>query len=319
VLTLLFVPESRAPHARKLDPVGQLIIIVLLVSLTYAIIEGPSSGWGSAKIVGFFALAAAALAALIIYEPRRDEPLLDLRFFRSAPFSGATVIAVSAFAALSGFLFINTLYLQDVRRYTPLHAGLYMLPMAVMTVIFAPLSGRIVGARGTRLPLTVAGVAITVSALMLTRLTATTSMDWVIAAYVIFGLGFGMVNAPITNTAVSGMPRSQAGVAAGIASTSRQVGGSLGVAVVGSAVLSALAGPLRLGFADASHAGWWIIAGCGVAVLLVGLLTSGRWARATAERTASRLMPAASRVPVTAPGAGPGPEEADQDLSPTRT
>jgi hypothetical protein len=89
--------------------------------------------------------------------------------------------------------------------------------------------------------------------------------------------------------------------------------------VVGSAVLSALAGPLRLGFADASHAGWWIIAGCGVAVLLVGLLTSGRWARATAERTASRLMPAASRVPVTAPGAGPGPEEADQDLSPTRT
>jgi Na+/melibiose symporter-like transporter len=154
---------------------------------------------------------------------------------------------------------------------------------------------------------------------MLTRLTATTSMDWVIAAYVIFGLGFGMVNAPITNTAVSGMPRSQAGVAAGIASTSRQVGGSLGVAVVGSAVLSALAGPLRLGFADASHAGWWIIAGCGVAVLLVGLLTSGRWARATAERTASRLMPAASRVPVTAPGAGPGPEEADQDLSPTRT
>ena len=300
VLTLLFVPESRALHARKLDPVGQLIIIVALASLTYAIIEGPSSGWSSAKIVGFFALAVAALIALIVYEPRRDEPLLDLRFFRSAPFSGATVIAVSAFAALSGFLFINTLYLQDVRGYSPLHAGVYMLPMAVMTVVFAPLSGRIVGARGTRLPLIVAGVAITVSAVMLTRLTSSTSMDWLIGAYVIFGLGFGLVNAPITNTAVSGMPRSQAGVAAGIASTSRQVGGSLGVAVVGSAVLSALAGSFRTGFADASHVGWWIIAGCGAAVLLVGLLTSGQWARGTAERTASRLMPTGAKVPVSA-------------------
>jgi MFS family permease len=175
-----------------------------------------------------------------------------------------------------------------------------MLPMAVMTVVFAPLSGRIVGARGTRLPLIVAGVAITVSAVMLTRLTSSTSMDWLIGAYVIFGLGFGLVNAPITNTAVSGMPRSQAGVAAGIASTSRQVGGSLGVAVVGSAVLSALAGSFRTGFADASHVGWWIIAGCGAAVLLVGLLTSGQWARGTAERTASRLMPTGAKVPVSA-------------------
>jgi len=302
VLTGLFVPESRAARARRLDPVGQLIIIVLLASLTYAIIEGPGAGWGSAKIIGCFSLAAAALVALLSYEPRREEPLLDLRFFRSAPFAGATVIAVSAFAALAGFLFMSTLYLQDVRGYSPLHAGLYMLPMAMMTVVFAPLSGRIVGARGTRLPLTVAGIAITASGLMLTRLTAGTSLGWLIAAYVIFGLGFGMVNAPITNTAVSGMPRSQAGVAAAIASTSRQVGGSLGVAVVGSAVLSAMVGPLPSGFAQASHVGWWIVTGCGAGVLLVGMLTSGRWARGTAERTASRLMPAtAAMVPATAP------------------
>jgi EmrB/QacA subfamily drug resistance transporter len=298
VLTALFVPESKAAHARKVDPVGQLLIIVLLASLTYAIIEGPSSGWTSAKTLGVFALGAAALVSIIGYEPRRDEPLLDLRFFRSAPFSGATVIAISAFAALGGFLFLNTLYLQDVRGYSPLHAGLYMLPMAAMTVVFAPLSGRIVGARGTRLPLLVAGIAITASGVMLTRLTSGTSMSWLILAYVVFGIGFGLVNAPITNTAVSGMPRSQAGVAAGIASTSRQVGGALGVAVVGSAVLSALAGPFRTGFADASHVGWWIITGCGAAVLLVGMLTSGRWARGTAQRTADRLMPTAAKVPV---------------------
>jgi MFS family permease len=298
VLTALFVPESRAPRGRKVDPVGQLLVITLLAAVTYAIIEGPGSGWSSARILGFFGLAGAALIGLVSYEPRRPEPLIDLRFFRSAPFAGATAIAISAFAGLGGFLFLNTLYLQDVRHYPPLHAGLITLPMAALIVVSAPLSGRIVGARGTRLPLITAGVAITASAIMLTSLTAVTSMTWLIASYMVFGLGFGLVNAPITNTAVSGMPRSQAGVAAGIASTSRQVGSVLGVAVVGSVVLSALHGPFRLGFPDASHAGWWIVAGCGVAVLLLGIVTSGRWANGTAARTAGRLMPTSVEVPV---------------------
>jgi hypothetical protein len=107
-----------------------------------------------------------------------------------------------------------------------------------------------------------------------------------------------MVNPAITNTAVSSMPPSQAGVAAAIASTSRQVGTALGVAVMGSAVLSALHGPLRLGFAGASHVGWWIIAGCGAAVLLLAIITTGRWAKATAERAASRTAPGSPKVPV---------------------
>jgi len=301
LLTALFVPESRAPRARRVDPVGQLLIIAALASLTYAIIEGPGSGWASATILGCFGLAAVALIGLAVYEPRRDEPLLDLRFFRSVPFSGATVIAVCAFAALGGFLFLNTLYLQEVRGYSALHAGLYTLPMAAMTVLLAPLSGRIVAARGPRLPIVVAGIATTAAAMMLTRLSRDTSFGYLILAYVIFGVGSGLVNAPITNTAVSGMPRSQAGVAAGIASTSRQIGTALGVAVAGSAALSALHGPFRLGFAGASHVGWWIIAGCGAVVLLLGLVTSGRWARGTAERTADLLMPSASKVPVSAP------------------
>jgi EmrB/QacA subfamily drug resistance transporter len=291
VLTALFVPESRAQRARRLDPVGQLLVIVALAALTYAIIEGPRLHWGSATILGLFGLAAAALIGLALYEPRRDEPLIDLRFFRSAPFSGATVIAVSAFAALGGFLFLNTLYLQDVRGYSALHAGLLTLPMAATTAIFAPLSGRIVGARGARLPLIVAGAATTISAIMLLRLTSTTPVSWLILAYLVFGAGFGLVNAPITNTAVSGMPRSQAGVAAAIASTSRQVGTALGVAIVGSAVLSALTGQFRLGFAAASHVGWLIIAGCGAAVLAVGAISTGKWARGTAQRTADLLMP----------------------------
>jgi EmrB/QacA subfamily drug resistance transporter len=292
VLTALFVPESRAAHAPRPDPVGQVLVITGLASLTYAIIEGPGSGWASAKVVGCFALAAAAFAGLIAYEPRRSEPLLDLRFFRSVPFSGATVIAVCAFAALGGFLFLNTLYLQDVRGYSALHAGLLLLPMAAMILMFAPLSGRVVAARGTRLPTVAAGIAIAASGSMLTRLARTTPPSYLVLAYLAFGIGCGLVNPAITNCAVSGMPRSRAGVAAAIASTSRQVGSALGVAVMGSVVLSALHGALRLGFADASHAGWWIVAGCGAGVALLGIVTTGRWARATAERTSGILMPA---------------------------
>ena len=301
VLTALFVPESRAPHARRVDPVGQVLVIITLAAVVYGIIEGPSRGWTSPEILLCFGAAAAAVAGLIAVESHRREPLIDLRFFRSAPFSGATLIAVSAFAALGGFLLLNTLYLQEVRGYSALLAGLYTVPMAAMTIICAPLSGRIVAARGPRLPLIVSGPCIAIGGLMLTRLTATTSVAWLVGSYVIFGIGLGLVNAPITNTAVSGMPLSQAGVAAAIASTSRQVGQSLGVAIIGSAVVSALAGSVHSGFATASHAGWWIVAGCGVLVLALGLLTSGAWARGTARRNAELLMPETPKVAVRTP------------------
>jgi EmrB/QacA subfamily drug resistance transporter len=300
VLTGLFVPESRAPRPRRIDPVGQLLVAVVLGALTYAIIEGPSSGWASAKIILFFALSGVALAALLWYEPRRAEPVIDLRFFSSAPFAGATLTAISAFAALGGFLFVNTLYLQDARGLSALHAGLYTLPMAGMTVIFGPLSGRIVASRGARLPLLVAGAAIAAGCTALTGLTNATSASWLFLAYVIFGMGFGLVNAPITNAAVSGMPVAQAGVAAGLASASRQVGQSLGVAVVGSLVTSGLHGSMRAGFAAASHVGWWVLAGCGAVVFCLGVITTSRWALRTAATTAARLQPEQARTPVRA-------------------
>jgi EmrB/QacA subfamily drug resistance transporter len=288
-LTALFVPESRAPHPRRIDPVGQALVIAGLASLTYAIIEGGSRGWLSTEIVGLFAFAFVCLAALVRYELRRREPLLDMRFFASAPFAGASAIAVCAFASLGGFLFLNTLYLQDVRGLSPLHAGLYMLPMAGMTLVFGPLSGRLVGRRGARPSLLVSGIALTASGLMLTQLTATTSYAYLLAAYVIFGLGFGLVNPPITNTAVSGMPPSQAGVAAAVASTSRQVGQTLGVAVVGAVAAGSISHALGPGFATATHPGWWIITALGVMVLALGVLTTTPWAYATARATAERF------------------------------
>ncbi|MFD8543999.1 MFS transporter [Streptomyces sp. NPDC059649] len=286
-LTLRYVPESRAPKPRRVDPVGQLLVIALLGSLTYAIIEAPDAGWASPEILGFVLVALVSLAALIGYERRRREPLIDLRFFHSVPFSGATVVAVSAFAALGGFLFINTLYLQNVRGLSALEAGLYMLPMAGMTLFCAPLSGRLVGGRGPRLPLLLAGTTMAASGLLFAACDAQ-STNWLLfPGYVLFGIGFGLVNAPITNTAVSGMPRAQAGVAAAVASTSRQVGQSLGVAVIGAVLASgAHAAATADEFIAAGRPAWWIIAGCGAAVLLLGALTTGRWAKATARHTA---------------------------------
>ncbi|GGV57871.1 MFS transporter [Streptomyces griseoloalbus] len=300
LLTWRFVPESRAPKARRPDPVGQLLVIALFGSLTYAIIEAPHAALP--VIAPCAAVALVALLALLMYEPRRREPLIDLRFFRSAPFSGATVIAMSAFAALGGFLFLSTLYLQNVRGLSALDAGLGMLPMAVPTFVCAPLSGRVVGSRGPRLPLLIAGAAMTASGLLFALFEAETSNVTLFVGYVLFGIGFGFVNAPITNTAVSGMPTAQAGVASAVASTSRQLGQALGVAVIG-AVLAAGVGSSSYAdaFVPAARPGWWILAACGLAVLLVGALTSGRWARGTAERTAERLESAEIRQPA---GAG---------------
>jgi EmrB/QacA subfamily drug resistance transporter len=288
-LTARFVPESRADRPRRIDPAGQLLVIGALASLTYAIIEGRSAGWGSPAILALFAFSAVSFAWLVRYELRRAEPLLEIRFFRSAPFSGASAIAICLFAAIGGFLFLNTLYLQDVRGLSPLHAGLYTLPMAGMMFIFAPISGRVVGRHGARPPLLAGGAAVLVSALMLTRLAPGTSTAYLIAAYLIFGFGSGVVNPPITNTAVSGMPPAQAGVAAAVASTSRQVGMTLGVAVVGAVAGGVVTGALGKGFAAASHPGWWIVAAMGLAVFALGLASTTAWAHRTAREAAERF------------------------------
>jgi EmrB/QacA subfamily drug resistance transporter len=300
LFTALFVPESKAARARRPDPIGQVLIIAMLGSLTYGIIEGPSYGWDSARILAFFAVTVIAVVAFLVYEPRREEPLIDLRFFRSLPFSGATLTAVSAMSALGGFLFLITLYLQDVRGYRPLFAGLFLLPMAAAMAVGAPLAGRMLARSGARKPLLIAGGGITAGGLLLTQLTNSSAPGYLVIAFLVFGIGMGFVNAPITNSAVSGMPRSQAGVASGIASTSRQVGSSVGVAVMGSILAANLHGPMAAGFASATRPGWWIVAAAGVVVIALALITTSRRGKASAERGATLVAKAEERIPVPA-------------------
>jgi EmrB/QacA subfamily drug resistance transporter len=266
-LTALFVPDSKAPKSRRADPVGQILLIVMLGSLAYAIIEGPTHGWYSPEIFGFFALSVAALAVLLGYEPRRAEPMIDLRFFRSVPFAGANLSAVCAIAAMAGFLFLSTLYLQDVRGLSALQAGLTILPMPVVMALCAPLAGRMVAKHGPRVPLVIAGAALTLSSAALSQLTGSTGHVYLIVSY-------GM----------SGVPKTQAGMASGMNSSSRQLGQSLGVAIVGSVLAASMRGSIRADFVQASHAGWWILACCGYVVLLLGLVCTTAWAKATAAR-----------------------------------
>jgi EmrB/QacA subfamily drug resistance transporter len=292
-LTLRFIPESRAPSPRRFDPVGQALVIVLLATLTYGIIEAPSRGWSSPVILAAFAASGAALVALLLYEPRREDPLVDLRFFRSIPFASSMAISVAAFAAFGGFLFLNTLYLQEVRGLSPVQAGLATVPMAVMTVLAAPLSGRMVGRRGPRLPLVISGLCLVTACAMLTGIEPATPVAWLFAAYVIFGLGFGFVNAPITNAAVSGMPRAQAGVASAIATTSRQFGQTLGVAVVGAIVASHVGASASADLSSTSSPAWWTLTACAAVVLLFGFLATMSRAIESARRTAAELNPEA--------------------------
>jgi EmrB/QacA subfamily drug resistance transporter len=293
VLALRFVPESRAARPRRFDPVGQALVIVLLSTLTFAIIEASSLGWSSGVILAALATAGSALLVLLRYEPRRADPLVDLRFFRSVPFASAIGSAVAAFAAFGGFLFLNTLYLQEVRDLSPVHAGLATVPMALMMVVVSPLSGRLVGRRGPRLPLVLAGGCLVTSCAMLTGLGPDTPLAWLLAAYVVFGVGMGFVNAPITNAAVSGMPRAQAGVAAALASTSRQFGQTLGVAVVGAIAASGASGVAHAGLSSGRPAAWWTLSGCGAVVLVLAFVATSHRARSSARRTAVALNPEA--------------------------
>jgi predicted MFS family arabinose efflux permease len=259
-------------------------VIVLLGGLTAGIIEGARRGWGSAPIVALFVVAGIAAIVLVVVESRRTEPLIDLRYFRSVPFSGAALIGVCAVATTGGFLFLDTLYLQDVRGFSALRAGLLTIPLAAMLGLFSLISGRLVARRGPRLSLIVSGGLITVSTALLIGLSTHTPVWYLIVAHLVYGTGAGLVSAPISNTALSGMPRDQAGVAGAIASTCRQVGAAIGVAVTG-AIIAAGTG----GFVHASHAAAVVLAGCGVVVMLFGAVSTGRWALATAERNGARL------------------------------
>jgi EmrB/QacA subfamily drug resistance transporter len=275
-----YVPESRAPHPRRVDVPGQLLMIATLGTLTYAVIQGPAYGWASAPIMALFAVAAAALIAFVAVERRRAEPLLDPRFFRSPPFTGASVIAVLSFVVLAGFLFVIMLYLQQARGLSPLRAGLSLLPATAVMAAAAPVAGHLTGRRGPLIPLAASGILMAAGSLLLLGLSPGTSYLRLAVAFAVLGAGLGLVNPPITNAGVSGMPPEQAGVASAVISSTRQLGNVLGVAVLGAMLTSGYHARLGAGLpraaalSGATDAPWLLAAACGILVAVTGIVTT---------------------------------------------
>lgn len=265
VLSAVFVPESRSPRPRRLDLPGQVLLIAAIGLWVGVLIEGPRIGWSSPLALAGYACAVTVTAAFGWTEVRRRDPLMEPGLFRSLQFSGAALGAVAVFVALNVTLLLNTLYLQQARGWTPLAAGASVLPLAAGATVCAPLSGWLVGRFGARPPLLLAGGFLTVGGLCLVGLDPHTSVPLLLTAYLLIGTGVGFANAPLTNTAVSGLPPAQAGVAGAITSTARQFGAALGIALAGALVT----GVAPAALAHATRPGWLLTAACGLLLLLV--------------------------------------------------
>jgi EmrB/QacA subfamily drug resistance transporter len=275
VCTALLVPETRAERPRRFDPVGQTLVILVLGCVVYATIDSRTAGWTPPVVLGLLAVAGLGVLGILGYERRRTDPLLDLRLFRSASFSSAILMALLALCAFGAFLFVTTQYLQDVRGMSALAAGLCLLPVGALVLVLAPITGRLVGSRGPRLPLVVSGTALAVGGGVSLWLRPDTPLPAVLAVYVLFGVFLGTVNPPITNTAVSGMPRSMAGLAAALASAGRQAGTTLGVAIAGTIVGSAFVGDGSR-FTSAEHRVWWLVVVSGVGIVVLAMRAGGK-------------------------------------------
>ncbi|HEX2039948.1 MAG TPA: MFS transporter [Acidimicrobiales bacterium] len=232
------IPTSRDPHNPRLDVVGALLSVVALVTLVWGIIEAPDKGWLSAPTLAAFAVAAVVLVAFLWWERRVEEPMLDIGLFRNARFSAASAAITLTFFAMFGSFFLMTQYMQFVLGYTALEAGVRMTPMAAVMMVFAPTSARLVEKVGTK-AVVGAGMAIAGVGLGLTSLlTPDSTYLNLLGTMVVMSTGMALTMAPATESIMGSLPPAKAGVGSAVNDTTREVGGALGVAVLGSVMSS---------------------------------------------------------------------------------
>jgi EmrB/QacA subfamily drug resistance transporter len=238
-LVALAVPTSRNPDATALDIPGLVLSSAMMALLVYTIIEAPSYGWGAARTLAGFAVSAVLLAAFIAREQRAAHPMLDVRLFRNMRFSAASGAVTVSFFTLLGFIFLITQYFQFVRGYSPLSAGVRLLPVA-MSVAAGSVAGTQLAVRaGTKLAAAAGLVAMAVFYGWVAATTsATLSYRLIAAQMMLYGLGMGLTSAPATEAIMGAVSRSMAGVGSAVNDTTRLVGGTLGVAVIGSVYAS---------------------------------------------------------------------------------
>jgi MFS transporter, DHA2 family, integral membrane protein len=232
--TLLFVPSSRDAQRRPLDPLGAFLSILALGALLYGIIEGPNRGWTDALTLSGFAVALVAWPLFVLWELRAKHPMLPMQYFRSRGFTVGNVAVGLTFFVMFAFFFVITQYLQFVRGYSPFEAGLRTLPMAFGMIASAPNSDRLARRLGTPGAVTLGLVLVALSMLGMAFLRVDTPYALLAFGFFLLGVGMGTAMAPSTTLIMDSVPRDKAGVGSAMNDTSREVGGALGIAVLGS-------------------------------------------------------------------------------------
>jgi len=238
ILGYLLIPESRDPSHGKLDPIGAVLSIVALGALLWSVIEAPSNGWGSSKIVAGFIVGFVVLATFFVWELRSSHPMLDMHFFENPRFSAASGAIALVFLSLFGTLFLLTQYLQSVLNYSTVEAGAVLLPQAVVMMICAPLSNVWVQKFGNKRVVATGLLIVSASLLLFATFQPDSGVLVIIGITALMGAGMANVMAPCTDSIMGSLPRSKAGVGSAVNDTTRQMGGAVGVAVFGSLMAS---------------------------------------------------------------------------------
>jgi EmrB/QacA subfamily drug resistance transporter len=243
-LVARYVPTSRDPRAPRTDRPGFALSTATVGLLVYTIIEAPNHGWGSVRTIGEFALTAALAAAVVAWERRTEHPMLDLSLFRNPRFTAATASVAISFFALSGFIFLVTQYFQFLKGYGPLSTGVRVLPVATSVAISSIVGARLAVRIGTKLVVATGLSLMAAFYLWVTTAAAGTSYLTIAAQMVVAGTGIGLTSAPATEAIMGVVPEAKAGVGSAVNDATRLLGGTLGVAVIGSVFASLYASKL---------------------------------------------------------------------------
>ena len=244
VLVSRYVPTSRDEHAPRIDRGGFALSAAAIGLLVYTIIEAPNYGWGSTRTLGGFALTAIVLIAFVAWERRSDAPMLDVNLFRNPRFTAASGSVAISFFALSGFIFLVTQYFQFLKTYGPLSTGVRLLPVASAVAVSSVLGTKLAVRFGTKLVVTSGLVLMSGFYVWVSTGSASTGYGTIAVQMLVLGTGMGLTSAPATEAIMGVVPAAKAGVGSAVNDTTRLLGGTLGVAVIGSVFASLYASRL---------------------------------------------------------------------------
>ena len=289
VVARLVIEETRDTSAvQRLDLPGLAASAIGLFALTYGLIEANKHGWTSPLILSLFAVAAVGLVAFVLLEQHQRVPMLDLSLFRNPTFAGANAVMMLVGLAMFGVFLFVTLYMQNVLRYSPTKAGAAFLPMTILIVVLAPIAGKLSDRIGSRWLMSGGMALVSLSLLLNTRLDAASSFWDILPPLLVGGAGMGLAMTPTTAAAMGSVPMDKAGVGSAVLNSMRQVGGSLGIAILGAIVASYItAGPTdpraQAQFLDGFHAALYVAAGIALVGAIVAVVTVRKIAHADAH------------------------------------